>query len=205
MDFDKESQDIYTPLMEIEAHLLAKPELFSKELVKRMDSMWNDYLNSFSISSALTETQEKIWKSMKAKETQTVRSRINPVHFFKVPNDNMIVCTEVPNQITVGFTLHDFSLDDNVEDPMLMSIGLPRDAAYRYMDDVLGERQLLGNGLATTRNALMADKYRKITQPLCEQTTTYIPKQSLLALRMDQDLSFALNEHFNDVIEEHIP
>jgi hypothetical protein len=151
---------------------------------------WTYYVDSVSvIDNKAPEIHSDVWKNLKEKERRIDRAKLTrfanrfdrPDYFFYEPSSNM--------QRLEPPTIHEFSAGNCGS----IKLCIQRDAGYQYAGEQ-GERKpkLLGNA------------YGSITR-VGDRNTDHIPKQAFLAQRMDQDISFALNQHFKDVPEEDIP
>lgn len=137
-------------------------------------------------SARYSETLRKM-KNAVAKRDAETRSRF--ANRFASPEPQY----EPPSNMARlgGLTIHEFSADEY--DPSSVNLGIQRDASYQYASERCHRKP-----------KPLSHAYAAIGNP-ADKIVFYTPKQAFLAHRMDQDLNFALSQHFKGIPEEDVP
>lgn len=158
-----------------------------------LEDAWQAYIKSIvvtdcSVPAWYSETLKKMKNTVAKREAET-RSRFANRFAWSEPqyepSSNMARLG--------GLTIHEFSVDEYECYPSSVNLGIQRDASYQYASERCHRKP-----------KPLSHAYAAIGNP-ADKIVFYTPKQAFLAQRMDQDLSFALSQHFKDVPEEAVP
>jgi hypothetical protein len=194
MQLNKQDVDESQPESGMESQESTNTDTRVEDRQLELENECISYIKSIVVTDNENKTSDQhadAWKRIKESERKrSIDKRTRFANKFNMLGNSG--CEPPSNLARLEYpTIYEFSADEGSFGAI--NLGIQRDAGYRYAGD-RGERKPNRFGYSYGTRAVKAEG----------RHTTFMPKQVFLAHRMDQDLSFALNQHFK-VPEEDTP